>query len=93
MAARAETELKARSSDYDYSSFYYSSSDDIFAILEPYTEWYDDAQLRGYYLLRAADVVAADDPHRSSTRSSSSSGSTCSTCPPTTTSACRTDPR
>jgi glycine C-acetyltransferase len=36
--------------DYDYSSFYYSSSDDVFAILEPYTEWYDDAQLRGYYL-------------------------------------------
>jgi glycine C-acetyltransferase len=37
-------------SDYDYSSFYYSSSDDVFAILEPYTEWYDRAQLRGYYL-------------------------------------------
>ena len=36
--------------DYDYSSFYYSSSDDVFAILEPYTEWYNDAQLRGYYL-------------------------------------------
>ena len=36
--------------DYDYSSFYYSSSDDVFAILDPYTEWYDDAQLRGYYL-------------------------------------------
>jgi glycine C-acetyltransferase len=50
MAARAETELKARSSDYDYSSFYYSSSEDIFTILEPYTEWYDDAQRQGYYL-------------------------------------------
>ena len=30
--------------DYDYSNFHYSSSDDVFAILEPYTEWYDDAQ-------------------------------------------------
>jgi glycine C-acetyltransferase len=40
----------ANFADYDYSSFYYSSSNDVFAILEPYTEWYDEAQLRGYYL-------------------------------------------
>ncbi len=36
--------------DYDYSNFHYSSSDDVFAILEPYTAWYDQAQLRGYSL-------------------------------------------
>src|SRR5258705_7621754 len=49
MAARTQPP-SAQPSDYDYSSFYYSSSDDVFAILEPYTEWYDNAQLRGYYL-------------------------------------------
>ena len=47
---RVQSQVQGDSSDYDYSSFYYSSSDDVFAILEPYTEWYDDAQLRGYYL-------------------------------------------
>jgi 8-amino-7-oxononanoate synthase len=47
---RVQSQVHGDSSDYDYSSFYYSSSDDVFAILEPYTEWYDDAQLRGYYL-------------------------------------------
>ena len=50
--ARAKEELLDQEEllDYDYSNFYYSSSDDIFAILEPYTEWYDKAQPRGYYL-------------------------------------------
>jgi 8-amino-7-oxononanoate synthase len=47
---RTPTHVQGDPFDYDYSSFYYSSSDDVFAILEPYTEWYDDAQLRGYYL-------------------------------------------
>jgi glycine C-acetyltransferase len=47
---RVQSQVQGDSSGYDYSSFYYSSSDDVFAILEPYTEWYDDAQLRGYYL-------------------------------------------
>ena len=50
MATRAEADVKSRTLDYDYSSFFYSSSDDVFTILEPYTEWYDEAQLRGYYL-------------------------------------------
>jgi 8-amino-7-oxononanoate synthase len=45
-----ETRLKAGGWDYDYSSFYYSSSDDVFAILEPYEDWYDRAQMQGYYL-------------------------------------------
>jgi len=37
--------------DYDYSSFFYSSGDDPFAIFEPYNEWYEAAQKQGYYLL------------------------------------------
>jgi glycine C-acetyltransferase len=45
-----DARLKAGFFDYDYSSFYYSSSDDVFAILDPYERWYDEAQLRGYYL-------------------------------------------
>ena len=37
--------------DYDYSNFYYSSSDDLFAIFEPYDEWwYGSARESGYYL-------------------------------------------
>jgi glycine C-acetyltransferase len=40
--------------DYDYSSFYYSSSDDPFAILEPYNEWCDRAIPEGYYLFSQA---------------------------------------
>jgi glycine C-acetyltransferase len=36
--------------DYDLSSFYYSSSEDIFTILELFADWHDDATLRGYYL-------------------------------------------
>jgi glycine C-acetyltransferase len=36
--------------DYDLSSFNYSSSDDIFTILELFAEWHDNATLRGYYL-------------------------------------------
>lgn len=47
---RVQSQVQGDFDDYDYSSFYYSSSDDVFAILEPYTQWYDRAQLRGYYL-------------------------------------------
>jgi 8-amino-7-oxononanoate synthase len=37
--------------DFDYSNFYYSSSDDIFAIFDPYNEWwYGHARDNGYYL-------------------------------------------
>jgi glycine C-acetyltransferase len=37
--------------DFDYSNFYYSSSDDIFAIFDPYNEWwYGHARNNGYYL-------------------------------------------
>jgi len=41
-------------SDYDYSSFFYSASDDPFAILEPYNEWYTRAVQQGYYLFAQA---------------------------------------
>lgn len=41
-------------SDYDYSSFYYSASDDPFAILDPYNEWFDRALPQGYYLFQQA---------------------------------------
>jgi len=37
--------------DYDYSNFYYSSSDDLFAIFGPYDDWwYGTARRNGYYL-------------------------------------------
>jgi len=41
-------------SDYDYSSFFYSTSDDPFAILEPYNEWFERALPSGYYLFSQA---------------------------------------
>lgn len=41
-------------SDYDYSSFYYSASDDPFAILGPYNAWYEGALPQGYYLFSQA---------------------------------------
>src|SRR5919206_4623696 len=50
MAARVEAQTSMNVSDYDYSSFFYSSSDDPFAILEPYSEWYGRAQPQGLYL-------------------------------------------
>ncbi|MFI5310700.1 MAG: aminotransferase class I/II-fold pyridoxal phosphate-dependent enzyme [Gemmatimonadales bacterium] len=38
-------------SSYDYSNFYYSSSDDVFAIFDPYREWWHGhAYKTGYYL-------------------------------------------
>jgi 8-amino-7-oxononanoate synthase len=57
MAARVEEEQSPRGagaatnvSDYDYSNFYYSSGEDIFAILEPYNDWWAQAKPDGYYL-------------------------------------------
>jgi glycine C-acetyltransferase len=44
----------ANALDYDYSSFFYSSSDDPFAILGPYNEWFDRAMPEGYYLFSQA---------------------------------------
>jgi 8-amino-7-oxononanoate synthase len=49
MGTRVEAQTMSVS-DYDYSSFYYSSSDDPFAILEPFNEWYARATRAGYYL-------------------------------------------
>jgi 8-amino-7-oxononanoate synthase len=52
MATRVEAQTSMSVSDYDYSSFFYSSSDDPFAILEPYSEWYTRALQQGYYLFQ-----------------------------------------
>lgn len=54
MATRVEAQTSMSVSDYDYSSFFYSSSDDPFAILEPYNEWYTKALKQGYYLFAQA---------------------------------------
>src|SRR6185312_12867474 len=54
MATRVEAQTSMSVSDYDYSSFFYSSSDDPFAILEPYNEWYTRAVQQGYYLFAQA---------------------------------------
>ena len=38
-------------SGYDYSNFYYSSSDDVFAIFDPYHDWWTGHAFKtGYYL-------------------------------------------
>ena len=50
MIARVEAQTSMNVSDYDYSSFFYSSSDDPFAIFEPFSEWYARAQPLGMYL-------------------------------------------
>ena len=52
MATRVEAQTSMSVSDYDYSSFFYSSSDDPFAILDPYSEWYTRALRTGYYLFQ-----------------------------------------
>jgi glycine C-acetyltransferase len=54
MGTRVEAQTSMSVSDYDYSSFFYSSSDDPFAILEPYNEWYNRAIPQGYYLFQQA---------------------------------------
>jgi 8-amino-7-oxononanoate synthase len=50
MDTQVEAEPITDVADYDYSSFYYSSSQDPFAILEPFDDWYSRARPRGYYL-------------------------------------------
>jgi len=55
MATRVEAQTSGSSvSDYDYSSFFYSSSDDPFAILDPYNDWFTKAIQQGYYLFAQA---------------------------------------
>jgi len=50
MATRVEARTSVNPLDYDMSSFFYSSSDDVFSILEPYNEWWSQAVPQGYYL-------------------------------------------
>jgi len=47
---RVQSQARGDALDYDLSSFYYSSSDDVFDILGIYNDWHEDATLRGYYL-------------------------------------------
>ena len=54
MATRVEARTSMNPLDYDYSSFFYSSSDDPFSILEPYNEWFNQAVPEGYYLFAQA---------------------------------------
>lgn len=35
--------------DYDYTNFYFGAGDDPFAMLEPFSAWYDQVRPRGYY--------------------------------------------
>lgn len=51
---QAASGASMNATDYDYSSFYYSSSDDPFAILGPYNAWFDAALPQGYYLFSQA---------------------------------------
>jgi 8-amino-7-oxononanoate synthase len=34
---------------YDYSNFYSASGEDVFDLLQPFGDWYDEARPRGYY--------------------------------------------
>src|SRR6476661_7679657 len=54
MATRVEARTSMNPLDYDYSSFFYSSSDDPFSILEPYNDWFNQAVPEGYYLFAQA---------------------------------------
>ncbi len=35
--------------DYDYTNFYFGAGDDAFALLGPFTEWWDQVHPAGYY--------------------------------------------
>jgi 8-amino-7-oxononanoate synthase len=54
MGTHVDAQTSPNVSDYDYSNFFYSSSEDPFAILEPYNEWFDRALPQGYYLYAQA---------------------------------------
>ena len=50
-AGQSSSAVNPALADYDYSHFYYSSSDDVFAIFPAYDEWwYGHARPSGYYL-------------------------------------------
>lgn len=50
MTAQVDARPWSDVTDYDYSNFYYSSGQDVFGILEPFSEWWEQARPRGYYL-------------------------------------------
>ena len=35
--------------EYDYTNFYFGAGDDVFALLEPFAQWYAEAEPDGYY--------------------------------------------
>ena len=48
-----------RLSDYDYTNFYFGAGTDPFAILEPYGEWWKDAEFAGGYYLYGLPMGSA----------------------------------
>jgi glycine C-acetyltransferase len=50
MATRPDPQDNDSVTEYDYSNFYYSTGDDVLAILEPFNAWYGSARPQGYYL-------------------------------------------
>ena len=60
----------ASTTEYDYSNFYYSSSDDLFTIFGPYDDWwYGNARKSGYYLF--SQPMSTPPAHASTLKSSS----------------------
>ncbi|HEY0152523.1 MAG TPA: pyridoxal phosphate-dependent aminotransferase family protein [Longimicrobium sp.] len=57
-----EAPAPPRATEHDLNSFYYSSSDDVLAVLTPYNEWYDEVRPTGYFLL-GQPMAAAPKPH------------------------------
>ena len=62
-------------SDYDYTNFYFAAGTDPFGILEPFGEWWKDAEFEGGYYLYGlpmgsapATRVEIDDPRTSEKR-------------------------
>lgn len=61
--------------DYDYTNFYFAAGTDPFGILEPFGEWWEDAEFGGSYYLYSlpmgsapATRVAIGDPKTRQTR-------------------------
>jgi len=46
----AEGDQAPSAMKYDYTNFYFGSGDDAFAMLEPFSEWWEESHPAGYYL-------------------------------------------
>jgi glycine C-acetyltransferase len=49
-ASSESTATSTRRQEYDYTHFYFGTGEDPFGILEPFDEWFRDAEPGGYYL-------------------------------------------